>query len=292
MKLDPAQLDPRALPHLVKTLNVRATKWGIVVQRRPRPGSRKFSKLQRQWQTAFGIAARMASSPHPIEYQTAIEMAKGTQQTPRDILTMAALGSYYVVRHPDGTEWPKVPGPIVGSTDPNAPPIEPPIEKTRWAEMNWNLWDQAWNTSTQTAAYAFKGGFFTPHIEVNLKGVGSVLTAYKAGQYRAAIGRAQPDGTITEVIVTDGIIPPRDGRQSLFWTLETTLLAETEYFLLIGRADQTPTHALPIAVPAGSAWLWPCRRGVLAQLASTTPAVGQVIARHTSEANPPLGLDF
>lgn len=131
MKITSAQADPDALPHGLKNVQVRATRWGVVIQAKPRKGNRSWSPLQKQQRIRFGLAARMASDPHSLDLRTAMEMAKGTQQVPRDILTMAAQGRYYFIANPDGTAWRTTERPF--SDDPLT--IRPPSLKfasTKW----------------------------------------------------------------------------------------------------------------------------------------------------------------
>lgn len=118
MKLWPANADPDAIPHGLKDVQVRATKrWGIIAQTRPQRQPRS-TQLQKQYRTRFGLAGRMAANPGSLDLLTAIEMARGTEQVPRDILTMAALGAYYLIVNPDGTTWRRPEKPVL--TDPDA----------------------------------------------------------------------------------------------------------------------------------------------------------------------------
>jgi len=112
MKITSAQLSPRALQHSLSGVVVRATKNGIVIQKWPKKRGASMHPIQKHYAIRFGFAARMAANPEPLSLLTAMEMAKGTEQVPRDILTMAALGVYYEPIGPDGQQWGHVPGPL------------------------------------------------------------------------------------------------------------------------------------------------------------------------------------
>lgn len=122
MRIEPANADPDAIPHGNKYVQVRVTKWGVVVQRRPRKGTRRWTKREKQWQQRFAFAARMASNPISLDLRTAIEMSLGTEQVPRDILTQAALGAYYIVQNKDGTYWRRVSEPAIQTGSAFRPP--------------------------------------------------------------------------------------------------------------------------------------------------------------------------
>lgn len=118
MKLIPSGPGPDQVPTHLGAANVRATPHGYVVQQTP-PNPIAFrSPLARQMTVRFGFAGRMASNPSDTQLETAMEMAKGTEQVPRDILTMAALGRYYIFETDAGGTWRHVRTPTV--TDPMA----------------------------------------------------------------------------------------------------------------------------------------------------------------------------
>lgn len=105
MKIKPLGPDPDAVPIGLKGIQVRATRWGWVAQAQPGPRTKPRTLLQKQYVQRFTFAARMASQPEPRELETAINLAKETQQVPRDILTMTAMGRYYAIENEDGTWW-------------------------------------------------------------------------------------------------------------------------------------------------------------------------------------------
>lgn len=75
----------------------------IVAKKWKRKRGRALQGYDGYRQLQFGIAAYWASHVEPLQYETAVEMAKGTQQVPRDILMMAMMGTYYEFLMPDGS---------------------------------------------------------------------------------------------------------------------------------------------------------------------------------------------
>lgn len=72
----------------------------------PKPRGKAKTPYDYYKQEEFGLAGRMASSALADEVLTAMEMCKGTQQVPRDILTMCIFGTYYQLINEDGFIWP------------------------------------------------------------------------------------------------------------------------------------------------------------------------------------------
>lgn len=80
---------------------------GYVAQKWPKkrgPGKNPYDKWR---QAEFAWVANAVSTPHPLDYGTAVEMVKGTTYVPRDFLMMCAYANAYIIRNPDGTEWPR-----------------------------------------------------------------------------------------------------------------------------------------------------------------------------------------
>lgn len=115
MKVTPGALQPDTVPAVHRGFYARGGPRGLVIQSRPQPGRRKWSEAELEYQRRFAFAARMASSPFWADLGTAIEMTKGEEQVPRDLLTAVALGGFYEFVGPDGQgPW----GHVVGATDP------------------------------------------------------------------------------------------------------------------------------------------------------------------------------
>ena len=112
MKVTPGAIQPDTVPAVHGLFYARGGPRGLVIQARPRPGKRKWSVIERAWQQRFAFAARMASSPYWADLGTAIEMTRGEEQVPRDLLTAVALGRFYELVGPGGQVWGHVEGPI------------------------------------------------------------------------------------------------------------------------------------------------------------------------------------
>ena len=112
MKVKPGALQPDTVPAVHPLFYVRGGPRGLVLQAKPRRRNRPLSVVELQWQQRFAFAAQMASSPYWADLGTAIEDARGTEQVPRDFLTAAALGRYYVLEGVDGQVWGHVVGPV------------------------------------------------------------------------------------------------------------------------------------------------------------------------------------
>lgn len=82
--------------------NIAATAHGAVAKTWPKKRGKAKSGYDFYRQKEFGWAAKYASTPFDLDYFTAFEMAKGTEQVPRDILMMASMGYYYELVYPDG----------------------------------------------------------------------------------------------------------------------------------------------------------------------------------------------
>lgn len=114
-----------------RRVNIRNTPHGWIAQKPPGPNKSRATVLETQTRKQFAFAAIMASSPLDVDYLTAIEMAKGTEQVPRDILTMAALGRYYWITSDGETSWRTTERPI--RSDPlNIRPSSLMLSPTSW----------------------------------------------------------------------------------------------------------------------------------------------------------------
>lgn len=80
------------------------TKHGAVASKWPRKRGPSKSGYDFYRQKEFGLVASMVASPNTYDYSTAVEMAKNTEQVPRDILMMCAMGTYYTFQLPNGDE--------------------------------------------------------------------------------------------------------------------------------------------------------------------------------------------
>lgn len=98
--INPTQLGDLRSPGRADT---HITKYGMHIQKWPRPRGRAKEGYNLYRQIEFGIAAQLAAHPEPVAYQTAIHQTKGTTWMPRDLLVRAAMGVAYTIRLRDGT---------------------------------------------------------------------------------------------------------------------------------------------------------------------------------------------
>lgn len=97
MKVTPDPLVPDTYITVRGVVYVRQTRWGAIAQKWPRPGPRGNSAGQKFRRVEFGMVAASLSQRHPLEYETAVNLAKGTNWVPRDILMMTQLGTFYEI---------------------------------------------------------------------------------------------------------------------------------------------------------------------------------------------------
>lgn len=85
---------------------VRDNKGRFTAQKWPEPRGQAKTPYDFYRQQEFMLAGRMASSAISEDIFTAWEMTKGTQQVPRDFLTMCIFGNGYELQDEDGFIWP------------------------------------------------------------------------------------------------------------------------------------------------------------------------------------------
>lgn len=85
---------------------VRDNDGKFVCQKWPRKRGKAKTPYDHYKQQEFALAGRMASNAISEDIFTATEMVKGTQQVPRDFLTMCIFGTAYQLVEEDGFVWP------------------------------------------------------------------------------------------------------------------------------------------------------------------------------------------
>lgn len=98
-------IDPRAFSEARGRIMLSDTKHGAVFSKWPKKRGKAKSGYNFYRQTEFGLIAKWAANPLDLDLGTAVEMARGTEQVPRDILMMAAMGLYYEIVSPTGIVW-------------------------------------------------------------------------------------------------------------------------------------------------------------------------------------------
>ena len=279
MKIKYAPLDPNALTTVLGGSYIRNTKHGIVIQRKPSHNKGLNSPVAKAWQTRFGFAATMASSATSMEYETAFEMSKGTEQVPRDILTMAALGDYYLITNPDGWQWPKNPSPILFD--------RAELGETMW---EWSQHDAAWTTAMDATARATKGVLFTPPFNDKFYGVRTIFTGVVNAIYRLYHGTTNAGNIIQTITASNPKVTTAAGLQLQQFVITSQFEAGVKNFFLLTRTDNVAAYALPINVQTVQRWQFPLQHQGFITLLSVAPAVGNTLTIAAAASCPPFGF--
>lgn len=265
-------LVPRAASITGGRFYVRDTKYGPVAQGAPNQPKHRNNATVQWWREQFAIAARMASTPEPLSMLTAIEMAKGTEQVPRDILMMCAYGTYYEIFGPDGQQWlPSYKGP---------PPKKEVVK--RMLMLDAGLWDDWGNTGSNTYPAAFKGQVLEPLQDVPFDALIARFTPVAGGVYRAIAAEITSAGTITVITASSDITALGTDRLTVQFDLAMTLEAGRSYAMLIGRVDSTSDYTFPIWTSASIGWHGPFKDFRAAAVISNDPQVGDTIVPGTA----------
>jgi len=102
-KITEASLVPDATPGRKKSFVVRRTRGGSIAAAWPPKVGKWKSPGAFYQQQEFGLVARQVSNPEPTALASAVNIAKGSDQVPRDLLMMAAYGLLYEITFNDGT---------------------------------------------------------------------------------------------------------------------------------------------------------------------------------------------
>ena len=263
MKVDLGPVQPDSLPQMRGSFYVREFRGRTIAQAWPKKRTKPYSKAEIDHQRRFGFAAKMAATPYPVDYQTAVEFAKGTEQVPRDILTTAALGRYFTFSGPDGQEWTHVEGSTVNQT-------------TQEDEFvyQWSQWDDAWSGTIDTAGYAFKGTTLTPRIELNVREVTLNFDLDLNAEYMFVMGTRDGSSNIESIQRSSLVAATAQGRQNIVFPFEINLKANQEYFYLIGRTDSTANFALRNPIFSTGHWHIPMTTGTHVRVVTLNPQIG------------------
>lgn len=281
MKIDLGPIQPDALPRIKGGFYLRATRYGLRAQKWPRPGSASKLLAQQQHRTRFGFAARMASNPEPISYQTAVHLSQGTEQVPRDLLTSAAMGRLYEIYFPSGEQWRHLPGSLANR--------RPEIKTMSW---QWSLWDAAWSPTMNTNASATKGITVTPTWSDHFYGIRAILTTVSSATYKATHGTIDASGVITAISSSPTQVATSAALQCLDFALGGDLVANQRNFFGITRTDGANNYALPVHSGTTSKWLWIVGVNQFFVLAQNNPAIGHTLTLSGAGACCPIGILF
>lgn len=99
-------LSPGQVPLAPAGVVFRDTRYGLIAQAKPPKRLNRKKPYQFYREKEFGWAGRFAANPLAIDFETALEMVKGTQMVPRDFLTQCMYGRGYVIQGGPYTNWP------------------------------------------------------------------------------------------------------------------------------------------------------------------------------------------
>jgi hypothetical protein len=239
-ELDLAKLNAR---HFKRAFYVKRTMQGLAVQAMPKPYKRPAISIE--WNTRFGIAARMASNAISIELASAIGLSKGTTQVPRDLLTMAATGRLWQIEMPDGSILGHVEGPTV--------PVPQPItgDLRMW---EWFQWSNMRSTAYPTGNYPSRGMQIIPKTDNTIKGIRANINGVAGAQYVAFTATLKTPTTINEPTYGDTITITSSGNQIIELPISAPIKAATPTLVMIARTDAGDTSNLPLPFPAAPQW--------------------------------------
>lgn len=282
MKFDSAQLTPDALALYRRSIMIRATKHGVVGQSYPRAPRKEGSLLQKQYRTRFGLAARMASNPEPLQYLTAVELAKGTEQVPRDILTMAALGNYYIIVNPDGSEWGHVEGPVF---------VNPVPDVEEEAMFIWPLGDSAYGISDSTSPFAAKGYSTTFNEDFALSEMAAIVTKNGNDTLMASCAEVDAFNNLQNVTNSEILDNGIGGHQFVSFPIEKQLKANVRYAFQIVITSGSAVTPLRILFSLEPRWHFPVGTTFGVRTATSNPSDGETIDGNFIHS-PPIGLNI
>ena len=121
--------------------------------------------------------------------------------------------------------------------------------------FSWNDPDDG--SSTSSSAFPWKGAGLNPQIEVLLHGMVFCGSTTQGGDYQGAVITVDGSNDILTIDKTSTYTVLTGDAQLTNATIlhmfasPITLLAGTDYWLMVGRTDQSDTFALPVQYPSG-----------------------------------------
>lgn len=102
-KIFPGPLAPPSVPRVRGQIITNVRQDGTLqVQKWPRKRGKAREGYDLYRQLEFRLVASWASNPEPIALQTAMELADGSDNVPRDLIMMASYGTLYEIRRENG----------------------------------------------------------------------------------------------------------------------------------------------------------------------------------------------
>jgi hypothetical protein len=275
-KIYPQALSPDTVNGAPGRYVIRDTKQGIVAQAWPKKQKPAKSGYRYYQQTEFGIAGRWAANPLSIDYMSAVEMAKGTEQVPRDVLMSAMMGTYYEIITEDGQVWKggRVTNPnvqyILDTLDPEvgavifrdeigwiamAPGEDGEVLTMQLGKPAWlpneggggggggNKLCYSWQVQADTLNFATQGNRFRSYQPMAVEKVGCLISGVIGAVYKMTVWHLTGTTLTTLLGETVTWIPVTSG--NLYYELPLDVVANflpgNDYAVLVTRTDATAT---------------------------------------------------
>lgn len=228
-KVKLANVSPRAFSEARGRLMLMIGPHGAVMAKWPRKRGKAKQGYDLYRQLEFGAMAKWAASPLDLDLGTAVEMAKGTEQVPRDILMMAMQGGYYEIVSPEGIVWEQArmttnaqyildqvtdaPGALLYRSPTGwmglLPGIDGQVLQTRGDTVIWGAPDgapsqQLYGRNTwagdSTSNYGTKGAYYRPLAPHSITGLVGEIDQFRTGEFYWGVYEVDSAYTITAVV--------------------------------------------------------------------------------------------
>lgn len=246
---------------------------GAVMAKWPRKRGRAKQGYDLYRQLEFGQMAKWAANPLDLDLATAVEMAKGTEQVPRDIMMMAMQGGYYEIVSPEGIVWEQarmttnaqyildqvtdVRGAILYRAEQGWMGLLPGLDgQTLAIQHQQPFWGEpsgmpsasmyganTWGGESTTAS-ATKGQVYVPILDHQISALVSWATEINGAEYRWSIWRISATNVLEELIANaNSFIASASGAKATVspFPAPVSLHANVRYGLLFTRLDGTNT---------------------------------------------------
>lgn len=238
-KIDLSSLSPNALSQFKGRVALQMRKNGTVATKWPR--KRKFGLTAKQlwYQQLFATAAHLASQPCWLDQATAVYLAKGTTNVPRDLLTSAALGGLYLIVNQDGTEW---------TTNPHLPPEDVPAPQ--FEDLDMIYWPQnptgSISGSKSTTASNYKGMAFIPTKALQIKRLYTHIALPANTQAKFTIVKLSSANAVTEILFADATAAEATPMRLAYIDCDITIDAYQYFAILTSIVGAAAAGANPI----------------------------------------------
>lgn len=316
-KVKLGNVSPRAFPETRGRFMLSDTKHGAVVSKWPRSRPPAKTGYDYYRQTEFGLIAKWAANPLDLDLATAVEMAKGSEQVPRDILMMAAMGLYYEIVDPVGHVWESArmttnpqyildgitteigsmlfrapvgwlglpagqPGQILATTGPQ-PYWTPAPAGTGGSIYTANQWGGA-----STSLFASKGVLIQPISPFTITAAYAPVAEVAGQSYKWGLYEIGPTSTITAVLsLSATYTAPATATTYRVVPLGAppVLQPGTRYALLFTRTSATNTTSCGLNAGTGNCRSIPViQSNTYLQYAQTNPAPGHTLSSSGTDA--------